>query len=466
MSWLTKTSSPARALVATVLLVAPFLGCAPSSDPAAPRPNVLLVTLDTLRGDRLGSYGYHRDTSPFLDSLAAEGLLFTRAYSVSSWTVPSMASLFTGLYPESHGVAHGLVQKGTIFGQEVLSDEYSLLTELLEQAGYRTFGITASLHLASEFGFSQGFDHYENVGFASADKVSPILESMKEEILQGDGPYFLWLHLFDPHDPYHPRQPWIERYFPEPEAATKLDMMSPRTLRRSRREHRGNEEKPFARVLEFAQASYDSEINYTDRAVRSAFETLRVSPEDLIVITSDHGEEFLEHRDFGHAETLFEEQVRIPLIVRLPGKAHAGRIIEEPVSILDILPSLLGWLHVDPPEAIHGRSFLAGLEETPLPARPLYLSLSRPRTDLNSILVGDWKYIRDDRKAGKHKLFDLNNDPEERTNLVGLESARASELARELSEHLAMAESQRLESSLQQVPPETVERMRALGYVD
>jgi arylsulfatase A-like enzyme len=377
-----------------------------------------------------------------------------------------MASLFTGLYPESHGVAHGLVQKGEIFGQEVLSDEHQLLAEHLKQAGYRTFGITASLHLAGEFGFSQGFDRYENVGFASADKVFPVLEALKKEILVGEGPYFLWLHLFDPHDPYHPRGPWIERNFPELEAATELGLLSPLKLRRYRRQHRGADDEQIDDVLELAHAAYDSEVNYADRAVQSVFETLGVSPEDLIVITSDHGEEFLEHRDFGHAGTLYEEQVRIPLIVRLPAKAHAGKVIQEPMSILDILPSLLDWLHIDQPEALHGQSFLASLEGTALPPRPIYLSLSRSQTDLSGVMVEDWKYIHDDGKRARHKLFDLSSDPEERINLVGREPARTGELARQLSNHLAKAESQRLATTLEDVPPETVEQMRALGYVD
>jgi len=414
----------------------------------------------------LGAYGYHRDTSPFLDSLAAEGLLFTRAYSVSSWTVPSVASLLTGLHPESHGVAHGLVEQDEIFGQEVLADEYQLLAEILKQAGYRTFGITASLHLAGEFGFSQGFDRYENLGFESADKEFPVLRVLKEEILSGEGPYFLWLHLFDPHDPYHPRRPWIEGYFPDQEAATEFGFLSPRELRRHRRERPGAEDEQIDEVTEFAQAAYDSEINYVDRAVQVAFEALGVSSEDLIVITSDHGEEFLEHGDYGHAETLYEEQVRIPMIVRLPGKAHPGKVVQEPVSIVDILPSLLDWLHIDQPEAIHGKSFLVGLEETTLPPRPIFLSLSRPNTELSSVMTGEWKYIHDHREGAEHKLFDLSSDPAERTNLIGKESARADELARELSSHLAMAESQKLESSLEQVSPETIEQMRALGYVD
>lgn len=475
MPWLTKTSSPvartwsrgpARELAASALLAVALFGCARIPEPVAPRPNILLVTLDTVRGDRLGSYGYHRDTSPFLDSLAAEGVLFNRAYSVSSWTVPSMASMLTGLHPESHGVTHGLVQQGEIFGQEVLSDEYQLLAELLEQAGYRTFGVTASLHLASEFGFGQGFGRYENVGFASADKVLPVLESMQEEILLGEEPYFLWLHLFDPHDPYRPRQPWIGSYFPEPEAATEFGLLGPRELRRHRRQRRAAEDGQFEKVIEFADAAYDSEINYTDRAVQSAFETLGVSPEDLIVITSDHGEEFLEHRGFGHAETLFEEQVRIPLIVRLPGKAHSGKVIEEPVSLLDILPSILDWLDLDQPETVHGQSFLTSLEATTIPPRPLFLSLSRTRSDLSSVLVGNWKYIHDNKKRSRHKLFDLASDPGERTNLIGKEPERTGEMARELSNHLAMAESQRLASTLEEVPPETVEQLRALGYVD
>jgi arylsulfatase A-like enzyme len=454
------------ARLAILLSLVFWMGCGAAGEPPSPRPDIVLVTLDTLRADSLGSYGYHRDTSPFLDRLAADGLRFSRAYSVSSWTVPAMASLMTGLHPESHGVTHGLVQEGAVLGQEVLAAEFDLLAEILQRQGYRTFAVIASLHLASEFGFAQGFDRFENLGFVNSPKVLPVLEGMREDIRGADGPVFVWVHLFDPHDPYQPRRPWIRDYFPQPGELRRAGFSSPRELRKHRAVSTVPPDPAVEEVAEFARAAYDSEINFTDRAVAKIFEVLEVSVSDLVVVTSDHGEEFLEHRDFGHAGTLFEEQVRIPLIVRLPQGAHAGRVIEEPVSLLDVLPSLLDYLAIDPPPSVSGRSFLAAVSGEESPPRSVYLSLSRPDAELRGILAGDWKLIRDHREADALQLFDLGNDPAEQADRSADHPEKAAQLARELSHHLAAVESTRPRTALEEVSPETLEQLRALGYVD
>jgi arylsulfatase A-like enzyme len=443
------------ALTPILLAVVWWAACGGAGEPSSPRPNIVLVTLDTLRADSLGAYGYHRDTSPFLDSLAGDGLRCAQAYSVSSWTVPAMASLFTGLHPESHGVAHGLVTAGEITGQEVLAEEFQLLAEVLQRAGYRTFAVAASLHLDRKFGFSQGFDRFENVGFANAPKALAALEEMAGEVLEGEGPYFLWLHLFDPHDPYKPRRPWIRDYF-----------SSPRELRQHLSTREPSADESPDPVVDYARAVYDSEINFTDRAVYRAFDILGVSADDLIVVTSDHGEEFLEHHDFGHAGSLYEEQVRIPLIVRLPDLAHAGKVIEQPVSLLDVLPSILDWLDLEPPAPVQGRSFLSGLEDGDSPEQAIYLSLSRPQTQLSGVRAGPWKYIHDHGDEGEHRLYDLGRDPEERRNLIPQEPGRARQLARDLSSHLQEASASRLEVAVEEVSAETLEQLRALGYVD
>ena len=451
-------------VAAVVLVVTALSGCEPSAPPDLARPDILLLTIDTLRVDRLGSYGYYRDTTPFLDSLASEGVRFVEAYSVSSWTVPSMASLLTGLHPRSHGVLHGLVRKGKIFGQEVLSSEHRLLAELLKEAGYRTYGVSANLHLATEFGFGQGLDRYESLGFTTADKVLPVLQSWREEIAQGSQPYFLWVHLFDPHDPYYPREPWISEYSPETAPSPDLDMLGPSKLRRYRR---NRTRERVAEAVSFAEAAYDSEINYTDRAIREIFDTLAVSPRHLVVVTSDHGEEFLDHRNFGHATTLYDEQIRIPLILRLPGNAHAGTIIEHRVSLLDILPSVLDYLEIEPPAGIHGTSFLGLLQGDSMdPDRPVFVDLARPHRELSGVVAGRWKYIHDFKERARHLLFDMRADPGEQTNLVASERRTAARLAGLLSEFHASARSQKLSTPVEEITAETVEKMRALGYVD
>lgn len=176
----------------------------------APRPNVLLVTIDTLRADRLSGAGHSRQTTPYLDELAASGVRFERAYASSSWTAPSVASLLTSLDPRRHGIEHGHLSEQVIVQQEVIPESLPLWPELLRNAGYRTYGITANTHLYGHFGFDRGFDRYECIGFLTADEVLETLERWQLEITASE-PWFVWVHLLDPHARYTPRSPWIDR---------------------------------------------------------------------------------------------------------------------------------------------------------------------------------------------------------------------------------------------------------------
>ena len=174
--------------------------------------NIVLITIDTLRADHLSCYGYERTTSPNIDAIAEKGIVFSNTIAPSSWTAPSMVSLFTSVYPINHGVVHGFIKNGkTILNQEVFSPEMITLPEILKAHGYTTFGIAANLHLSEQFGFGRGFDYYTCLPWSPAPAVNKTLSAWRDTIKSSEK-FFLWIHYFDPHQFYHARKPWIEDY--------------------------------------------------------------------------------------------------------------------------------------------------------------------------------------------------------------------------------------------------------------
>ena len=179
----------------------------------ATQPNVLLVTVDTLRADRLGFMGYSRPTSPLLDAYAADGVVFEKTYASASWTPPSMASIMTGLYPSQHGIDRQLLLNDKTAVQPVLPDAHVMLAELLKGAGYRTYAVVTNHHMGPTLGFEQGFDSYRFLGML--DDARPAVgevSSLHHEMTSGVGPWFLWVHLLDPHGPYRAHSPWTEEF--------------------------------------------------------------------------------------------------------------------------------------------------------------------------------------------------------------------------------------------------------------
>ena len=174
-------------------------------------PSLLLITIDTLRADRLPFYGYKRNTAPFLGKLAEHGIVFTNAYSTSSWTVPAVTSMVTGVYPSSHGITRGSIKKAHVYRQVRIPRKLPNLPEQLQALGYRTYAITANTHLMKDLGFGRGFDRYDCIGFCTAEKVNRVFLEWKQEIESQNSPVFVWLHYFDPHIPYIGRQPWLNQ---------------------------------------------------------------------------------------------------------------------------------------------------------------------------------------------------------------------------------------------------------------
>jgi arylsulfatase A-like enzyme len=419
-------------------------------------PNIVLISIDTLRPDHLSAYGHPIDTSPTLVGLARAGVTFANAYSTASWTAPAVVSLLTSVLPIRHGVVHGVVRRGALFGQETVPTDIPILADTLRQHGYRTLGVAANVHLEGEFGFARGFDRYSCVGFVDAEKVLEVVRTWKPEIELG-GPYFAWVHFLDPHEPYVAREPWMTQFLG------------------ARARHLDLENLPSARMfesmdlsperLDYVKLLYDSEIRYTDDHVAQVLHELGTTKDDLVIVVSDHGEEFGEHGLFAHGSSLNEGSVRIPLIVRFPREEFGGRVVTESASILDVFPTVAEVAHLPPVPGTEGTSMLARLRSTISAVSPIFLQLSRRGLYLRALVQDQWKPIVRAGPPDQVSLFNLREDPTERVDQATRESAVAEKMTRTLTDRLGTGKDLSTTNTRRALTPEQVEALKSLGYL-
>ena len=327
-----------------------LVGCAgPSPEREKPR-GILLISLDTLRADHLGTYGYALDTSPFLDELAERSVVFEQAYVPLPGTLPSHMSLFTGLYPLEHG---------TIQPESVLSEEIPTLPEIFQRSGFRTAGFVEGGYVSGRYGFSRGFDKFTDESLKIEDDIERTLAAGLD-FLRGvgeDESFFLFLHSYAVHDPYFPKQEYLDMFWEGEAPSTAVRATGPElvAVNNSGREVPDDE-------LRYYRALYDAQIRYVDDLLRGFFaelEALGVLDEMIVVITSDHGEEFHEHGALLHAQA-YRETLHVPLFVHW--KNFEPRRIDAVVENLDIAPTLYELTGVEGPETMSGHSLLAALE--------------------------------------------------------------------------------------------------------
>ena len=441
-------------------------GCDEQPTIRRPGANVLLVSLDTLRADHLELYGYERETAPTLARLAAESVVFERALSQAPKTAPSHMTMMTGRYPSAHGVRNLTGEP-----QQALSESIPLMAGILAQAGYRTAAFTGGGHIGETLGFDRGFARFVARGWAIR-RGRRWLENRSVEF----PPFFLFLHTYSIHDPYVPPEDF--QIFNPP--GYEGDIISNRgELARAagdswKAQHRlywdrvdGNSAADLARL----EALYDAAILTTDARLRRLLETLEskgLLDTTLLIVVSDHGEEFQDHGGFLHT-TLYEENLRVPLLMRFPGRAGpalAGRRIQSTVSLVDLLPTVLDVLGLEGPTDMQGRSLLPFLEEEPEEEDSVVLS-EWPGGGARAVQQGRWKLIVG--ADGEQELYDLIDDPTEQRNLIDRETHHAHRLRRLLSR--MMQDNDRL---LRQASPgeslelddEVREQLEALGYLE
>lgn len=453
------------------LALVSLLSACSSEGPAAPPPDLFLFTVDTVRADHLEAYGYGRPTAPWIDRVAREGVVFDAASATSSWTVPSVGSLLTGMLPHQLGTERAPSLPTPDARRPMLPSTALTLAERLGRAGYRTYAVTANEQLAAELGYAQGFDRYVNVGFASADAVEAAIEDLVPEVLGGTGPVFVWVHLFDPHDPYEPQSEWLDHEVPawrayEASAGVRGRAplgSEPMTALRERVDvrHRGD----GTRQLE---ALYDSEIERADRALELIAAQLDVGDDDVLVVSSDHGEEFRDHGELGHRMWLYEETLRVPLVVRWKGHVSPGRVTER-VSLAAVTPTLaeLGGVPVGANSGIPYASLVPRLEGR---ARdpggpPVIAELVRTngRTWFRAIYDGPRKLVVGDELS---MLYDLSADPLEQADLASTYPGTRDQLAKHLDRFLRALPVLRPEVQQDAPPPAVVQQLEALGYLE
>jgi arylsulfatase A-like enzyme len=365
--------------------------------------NIVLVSIDTLRADHVSAYGYAQKTTPEIDALAARGVLFENAYAPSSWTTPSHASLFTGLLSSSHGAAQL---------NAPIRPDVPLLAEYLKEAGLATGAFVTHLLVADHLGFARGFDSFwfqENV---PADKpTDAALEWIKSRRGQR---FFVFLHYFDPHHPYLPPDAYVKTYdeFCRNERG---DFGSLNKLFTGDREARD-------RVLACLIRRYDDEIRFVDAQIGRLVRQLRddgLLDRTLLVITADHGEEFLDHGSVLHAITLYEEQLRVPLIfVGGPTNERKGQRLAARVRLIDVMPTLLELLQIKPKKAMQAASLLPLLRGEQGEDRDVIAETSDVGPDRMSLNAGRYKYIYAPnstvfQQPMTDQLFNLADDPRE-----------------------------------------------------
>jgi len=362
------------------------------------RPSVLLILVDALRPDHLGCYGYERATSPALDALAAESVLFENAAAVSSWTKPSVPSLFTSLYPAQHGVyegsAHGPEEA---LESDILPEQATTLAEAFAGCGYSTAAFIHNAQLRGRFGFRQGFELYEEDPRDAGEMVDRLLSWLRERRGADAQPFFAYLHLLDVHWPYEPPA-GMARALGLPESASRddrglLDAVNDGLATLS----------PVQR--DDLVARYDAEIRGVDEALgtlREGLEALGLAEEIVLIVTSDHGEAFLEHGTLGHGRGLYEEMLRIPLLLRLPGSRHAGTRVAARVTNLDVMPTLLEAAGCGPGGSarLEGRSLLdVARGRGSRPHDGTFAELRHGRTSRHAVWDDGWKLIRTARRT-------------------------------------------------------------------
>lgn len=400
------------ALAAVTLAVVALSGCDRRSTPSR-RPDVFVFVVDALRRDHLDLYGYARATGPRLEAFAADAVVFTNAYATSSWARPSIASLLTGAWPDRHG-------------RDGLASDAFTLPELLGPAGYRSHAFTAHPRLAADPGFAQGFTTVQALADAPANEVvDAALAALATH--EPNQPVALVLHLGDPRGPYAPPREFVADWPPQGPGP-----WDPATL---------DAATPAARVADL-HAAYDGEVAFVDHELGRFLDGLRAAQryEDaLIVVAGSHGEELQEHGRGGHGRTLFEEVVAVPLVIRFPRGAGAGEFVHGPVSLVDVLPTVLPVVGVRTNQRIDGID-LAGSTEgqgQALRDRSLYFFLDAAAAGTGS---GQWravlqrgdKYVVENAPAAVGALYRLALDPFEQNDVAAAEAARAARLQRAL----------------------------------
>jgi len=453
----------------------PIIGGGGPSREGVTGPNVVLVMVDTLRADRLSAYGYADGKTPHIDALAADGTRFAKNFAQASWTRPSVATILTGLYPSSHGAVHKA---------DLLPDRVDTVAEALTFFGYRTVGFPNNVNVSESFNFQQGFQEYHYLApalfFGASEAAAKLtlyngLRLVRERFFaqrvdvehyyqpadvvtdrvlgwidthRTGPPFFLYAHYMDPHDPY-----MVHPFNGEGYARVALPNPSPDLARR-------------------LSEVYDGEVRYLDEHLGRLVAGLRergIYDDTIIVLTSDHGEEFHEHGGWWHGTTLYDEQTHVPLIVKPARGGARGAVVDSMTTNLDVTPTILGAVGAPIPPVMQGRA-LALDGAAGAPQEKVFSEEDFEGNVLQAVRTPTWKLIiandGNPRGLAPNELFHLGEDPGERDNRAGAEPQHLEEMRAMLGRSVLEARAHEGAGAQTDVDEITKDRLKALGYLE
>ncbi len=424
-------------------------------------PNVILIVSDATRADHLHCYGYDKETTPNLDELAREGVLFNNAIAQGSHTIVATPAIISSIYPSQHGMSTY---------RDILSDSVMTIAEVLQAQGYETIGISTNPHLTKQTGFDQGFDRYKSdSSWLNTDAEKVIDEFLGWLTKNGDRRFFAFLFLIDPHSPYEPPFSFLKRFGGDENFIVNDWNVDSLSL------YEGTERDELL-------ARYDGELSYLDFHIGRLVKAMKRSgiyDNTVIVYTSDHGEAFWDHGRVGHGDTLYDELLRIPLIMKTPKLFRFPELSippgrrEFPVGQIDIMPTILDLLGISIPKAVQGISLLTpvfgktGETDRLIFSEDILLQLGP--YNIRSVRDGKWKFILNQKfpeGSMQRELFNLEKDPHERVNLLDEEKETAKRLERELVVFMGRMERVSFASGRKNLPTRSMlESLKALGYI-
>jgi arylsulfatase A-like enzyme len=438
--------------------------------------SVILISVDTLRADHLGCYGYERETSPNIDSLARDSVLFSNVYASSPWTLPSHVSILTSL----HGVHHQVYRDDERMDPEILS-----LADLLRQNRFFCTAFTGGGFVSSVYGFSKGFDMYqEGGGGVHRQDAAGYLNRLVAEWLDThskDKNFFLFVHTYQPHDPYACPEPYKDMFLAKDAKWRHINLMG----------HLGGRSNLFKPLPDGERQNivdlYDGEVRYTDEALIGPFiqrlKELGLYDNSLIFFTSDHGEEFYDHKSWGHGHQLYDESLKVPLLIKFPGSRFKGTKVSNIVSLVDVMPTILEELRIDISElSLDGKNLLPAIEGKEREDRSFWADIGAnvlnshvpQKISTNSgfeKFILNRKYTEEDLsffeypppETGPVELYELKSDPGEKLNIADKRADLVNQLIRTVE--VLYSQARKRKSSKPEIDEDLKEQLRALGYI-
>ena len=418
--------------------------------------NIILIVIDALRQDHVGTYGYYRNTTPNIDKLAEKSIVFQNAISQATWTKPSIASLFTSTYPSKHLTYYENLFEGHI-GTNMLSDSFTTIAEKMMENGYKTYGWVNNGNIGPEFNFNQGFNEYKHI------KSDNIMTAQLMDIIENhdkDDKFFMYLHYLGAHSPYTPAGRYKDLFMED-------DHEYVNTTGKNKDDYR--KLKVSKGQLEYIISQYDGEIRQSDARVGEILSILEkngLTEKTIVIITSDHGESFKDNpKRFGHGHHPYETQIKVPLIIHIPGNDYHPMKIGSQVGLIDIAPTILNMTGIEIPNEMDGINMIPLIKGFNT-NRSVYSERIRVDSTFVALKNGEWKYIID-IKTKKGKLFNLKEDPYEFQELKGYNKMK-EKFKKEIQQHYN--ENRRQSKKNRQIKPirisnETRKELENLGYL-